>query len=139
MSLLEVKDVTKTFYKLVALNRMNFQLQKGEIMAIIGPNGSGKSTLFNCITHIYPPTEGVIVFGGEEITRTGPDRISRLGIGRTFQLIQVFPDMSVIEGMLLAIQEHQGNIFSRFFLILNENIKVKEGIKSKWIRKSYSK
>jgi branched-chain amino acid transport system ATP-binding protein len=115
MALLETKQLTKKFYELTALNQMDFQVQEGEIVAVIGPNGSGKSTLFNCITHVYAPTEGQVLFKRQDVSRMRLDKIMRCGIGRTFQLIQLFLEMTVLENMLLAVQEHQGNIFSRLF------------------------
>ena len=115
MPLLETKQLTKHFFKMMAVNRLDFQVEKGELVAIIGPNGSGKSTFFNCITHVHPPTDGRVFYKGEDITGLQADRISRIGIGRTFQLIQLFQDMTVLENMLLSAQEHRGNLLSRLF------------------------
>lgn len=115
MPLLETKKLVKNFYKLCALNNLNFQVEKGEIVGVIGPNGSGKTTFFNCINHIYPPSEGQVFYKGRNITGLPPDKISRIGIGRTFQLIQLFLEMTVLENMLLAVQEHRGNLLSRLF------------------------
>jgi len=115
MPLLETKQLTKHFFKMVAVNRLDFQVEKGELVAIIGPNGSGKSTFFNCITHVHPSTDGRVFYKGEDITGLQADRISRIGIGRTFQLIQLFQDMTVLENMLLSAQEHRGNLLSRLF------------------------
>lgn len=115
MPLLETRQLTKHFFKMMAVNRLDFQVEKGELVAIIGPNGSGKSTFFNCITHVHPPTDGRVFYKGEDITGLQADRISRIGIGRTFQLIQLFQDMTVLENMLLSVQEHRGNLLSRLF------------------------
>ena len=115
MPLLETNELSKQFYKLVAVNRLDFQVEKGEMVGLIGPNGSGKTTFFNCVTHIYAPTSGRVFFKGNNITGRRPDQISRIGIGRTFQLIQLFPEMTVLENMLMAVQEHQGNLISRLF------------------------
>jgi branched-chain amino acid transport system ATP-binding protein len=115
MPLLETRQLTKHFFKMMAVNRLDFQVEKGELVAIIGPNGSGKSTFFNCITHVHPPTDGRVFYKGEDITGLQADRISRIGIGRTFQLIQLFQDMTVLENMLLSAQEHRGNLLSRLF------------------------
>ena len=115
MPLLETKQLTKHFFKMVAVNRLDFQVEKGELVAIIGPNGSRKSTFFNCITHVHPSTDGRVFYKGEDITGLQADRISRIGIGRTFQLIQLFQDMTVLENMLLSAQEHRGNLLSRLF------------------------
>ena len=113
MPLLETRQLVKNFYKLCALNKLDFQVEKGEIVAVIGPNGSGKTTFFNCITHIYRPSAGHVVFKGHNITGITPDKIALRGIGRTFQLIQLFLEMTVMENMLLAAQEYKGNLFSR--------------------------
>ncbi len=115
MPLLETRQLTKHFFKMMAVNRLDFQVEKGELVAIIGPNGSGKSTFFNCITHVHPPTDGRVFYKGGDITGLQADRISRIGIGRTFQLIQLFQDMTVLENMLLSVQEHRGNLLSRLF------------------------
>jgi branched-chain amino acid transport system ATP-binding protein len=115
MPLLETKRLVKYFFKLCALNRLDFQVEKGEILAVIGPNGSGKTTFFNCVTHIYAPSEGEVLFKGKDITGSKPEKISRLGVGRTFQLIQLFMEMTVLQNMLVAVQEHRGNLLSRLF------------------------
>ena len=104
MSLLETKRLTKRFYKLTAVDRLDFRVEKGEIVAVLGPNGSGKSTLFNCITNVHAPTEGEVFYKGQEISGMRLDKISRLGIGRTFQLIQLFLELTVLENMLLSVQ-----------------------------------
>lgn len=117
MPLLETKRLTKRFYKLMAVDRLDFRVEKGEIVAVLGPNGSGKSTLFNCITNVHAPTEGEVFYKGQSISGMRLDKISRLGIGRTFQLIQLFLEMTVLENMLLSVQEHEGNLFSRLFQV----------------------
>ena len=115
MALLETKNLTKKFYELVALNGLNFKVEEGEIVAVIGPNGSGKSTLFNCITQVHSPSAGQIFLNNRDISGMRLDKIARNGIGRSFQLIQLFMEMSVLENMLLSIQEHEGTLFSRLF------------------------
>jgi len=115
MPLLETKKLVKYFYELCALNQLDFQVEKGEILGVIGPNGSGKTTFFNCITHMYTPSGGQVLFKGKNITGSKPEKISRLGIGRTFQLIQLFLEMTVLQNMLVAVQEHRGNLLSRLF------------------------
>lgn len=117
MPLLETKRLTKRFYKLTAVDRLDFRVEKGEVVAVLGPNGSGKSTLFNCITSVHAPTEGEVFYKGQDISHMRLDKIARLGIGRTFQLIQLFLEMTVLENMLLSMQEHEGNLFSRLLQV----------------------
>jgi branched-chain amino acid transport system ATP-binding protein len=88
-------------------------VEPGELLGIIGPNGSGKTTLFNCVTGVLRPSAGQVRFKGEDITGLTADRVSRRGIARTFQLIQIFPEMTVLENMLMAAQERKGTLFGR--------------------------
>ena len=97
---LEVKGVTKRFGGLLANDDVSFTVNDGEIVSIIGPNGAGKSTLFNCITGFYPPNAGSVRFRGREITRLSADRICKLGIARTFQIVQIISDMTVLENVM---------------------------------------
>lgn len=100
LPLLEVQGVTKRFGGLLANDDVSFTVNDGEIVSIIGPNGAGKSTLFNCITGFYPPNSGRIVYRGKDITRFGADRICKLGIARTFQIVQIISDMTVLENVM---------------------------------------
>jgi branched-chain amino acid transport system ATP-binding protein len=95
MNILELKDVHKDFKGLKVLNQINLSIEEGECHAIIGPNGAGKSTLFNVITGKYKPSQGRIFFKGEDITGLAPYKISRKGLARSFQIINVFPLMTV--------------------------------------------
>jgi branched-chain amino acid transport system ATP-binding protein len=113
MSLLEVQDLTKHFFRLSALNRVTLSVEPGELLGVIGPNGSGKTTLFNCVTGVLRPSGGKVRFKGEDITGLSADRIYRRGIARTFQLIQLLPEMTVLENMLLAAQEREGSLLGR--------------------------
>lgn len=97
MSILEGRNITKKFAGLVAVDRVDFQLEPGQILGLIGPNGAGKTTLVNVIAGIYPPTEGEVYFKGEKISGLKPYQIGRLGIGRTFQIVKPFPGMTVKE------------------------------------------
>ncbi len=98
--LLEVRGITKRFGGIQALAGPSFAVAPGSICGLIGPNGSGKSTLFDCITGIVPVDGGEVRFRGERITGLPPFRIARLGIGRTFQLTRLFPQLTVLENML---------------------------------------
>jgi len=102
MALLMVKGLTKVFGGLRALEDINLKVEEGSILSIIGPNGAGKTTLFNCITGIYPPDRGRIVFLGEDITGLRPNQIARKGIARTFQNIRLFSEMTAIENVMVG-------------------------------------
>jgi branched-chain amino acid transport system ATP-binding protein len=103
MPLLDTNAVVKRFGGLVAVNRMNFSIEKGEIVSIIGPNGAGKTTFFNTLTGIYRPEEGSIIFNGKALIGLRPDQIAANGIARTFQNIRLFGGMSVIENVLVGM------------------------------------
>jgi branched-chain amino acid transport system ATP-binding protein len=106
MSLLNATRVVKRFGGLTAVNRMDFNLEKGEIVSIIGPNGAGKTTFFNTMTGIYKPEEGEILFNGKSLLGLRPDQIAERGISRTFQNIRLFSNMSVIENILVGMHPH---------------------------------
>jgi len=112
-AVLEVREVAKSFGGIRAVDGVSFSVHEGEILGLIGPNGSGKSTLFNCILGQLAPSAGEVRVDGRPITAMRPSDLNRLGIGRTFQLLQVFPQLSVRENLLLAGQEHQGSMWSR--------------------------
>ena len=114
-AVLEVRDLAKSFGGVRAVRGVSFDVQEGEILGLIGPNGSGKSTLFNCILGQLEPTAGKVTVDGKDITGKRPSDLNRLGIGRTFQLLQVFPQLTVRENLILAGQEHKGTMFSRLF------------------------
>jgi len=101
--MLEGIKVTKKFGGLTAVNNLDFLIRKGEIVGLIGPNGAGKTTLFNLITGIYPPTSGKILFKRIDITKLKPHQICRLGIGRTFQIVKPFLNLSVLENVEIAV------------------------------------
>jgi branched-chain amino acid transport system ATP-binding protein len=102
MELLKVREITKYFGGLLALNRVSFEVQKGETLGIIGPNGAGKTTLFNIISGFYLPDEGNIYFNGKPIHGLRPDEICKMGLTRTFQIVQPFPDLSVLDNVLIG-------------------------------------
>lgn len=101
--MLKIVDITKTFGGIIALNGVSCDIYKGEIVGLIGPNGSGKTTLFNCISGIYHPNEGIIKFKGEDITRLQPYQICKKGIGRTFQLVRPFHELTVLQNILVGL------------------------------------
>ena len=98
--ILEISHVSKYFQGLVAINDLSMKVKKGQIYGIIGPNGAGKTTLFNCITGIYRPEIGQILWKGKEIKGVNPSKIAELGILRTFQTIRLFSEMSVAENIM---------------------------------------
>ncbi len=102
MGILEVNKITIKFGGLTAVSNFSLNLNDGEIVGLIGPNGAGKTTAFNAITGIYPPTSGNIVFRGNDITGLLPDKITKLGMARTFQNIRLFQNMSVFENVLVG-------------------------------------
>lgn len=101
-TLLATEQVSKTFGGLVAVNDVSFEIPEGSIVSIIGPNGAGKTTFFNMLTGLYKPSIGRIVFDGKDISRTRPDRITTLGIARTFQNIRLFATMSAVENVMVG-------------------------------------
>ena len=101
-ALIEVKGLTKRYGGLTANADIAFDVAEGEIVGIIGPNGAGKSTLFDLITGFQPPDAGRVLLRGHEITGLRPDRISRLGVGRTFQKLKPFPDLTVTENVMVG-------------------------------------
>jgi branched-chain amino acid transport system ATP-binding protein len=96
-TLLELDDVTRRFGGLNAVEGVSFSVAQGEILGLIGPNGAGKTTLINLITGVHPANRGSVRFDGQDITRRRPHQIARLGLARTFQIVQPFPKMSVLE------------------------------------------
>ena len=103
MPLLEARKLSKTFGGLVAVNAVEFSLAPGMIASLIGPNGAGKTTIFNMITGLYPPSQGGIFFQGYDITGWRPNRITARGIGRTFQTIRLFNNMTAEENVLAGM------------------------------------
>jgi branched-chain amino acid transport system ATP-binding protein len=101
-ALLEVRELSKHFGGLYALNELSFAVDEHEIVSIIGPNGAGKSTVFNVMTALYRPDGGDIVFRGESILDRAPSQIVRLGIARTFQNVKLFPNMTVLENAMVG-------------------------------------
>jgi branched-chain amino acid transport system ATP-binding protein len=112
-AVLAVRDLSKHFGGIVAVDGVSFEVNEGEILGIIGPNGSGKSTLFNCILGQLRPSAGDVHLDGRPVTGMRACDLNRLGVSRTFQLLQVFPQLTVRENLILAGQEHKGTMLSR--------------------------
>lgn len=112
-SALSVKNLSKSFGGLRAVDGVSFDVQRGEILGLIGPNGSGKSTLFNCILGQYAADTGDVLLNGEDVAGLRPSSLNRRGVGRTFQMLQVFPEMTVLDNIIVAGQEHHGSMISR--------------------------
>jgi branched-chain amino acid transport system ATP-binding protein len=106
MAILVSDKVTKRFGGLEAVSKVDLELKEHAIYSIIGPNGAGKTTFFNCVTGFYTPEEGKIVFKGRNITGLSPDRVTRLGISRTYQNIRLFKNMTAVENILVGMQPH---------------------------------
>ena len=100
--ILRLEGVTKRFGGLTANQDISFSVEKGDVIGLIGPNGAGKSTLFNCISCFYRASAGRILFRGEEITNDTPETACRKGIGRTFQIVRIFKEMSVLENIMIG-------------------------------------
>jgi len=109
--ILETRSLTKEFKGFVAVDNVNLRVQRGTIHALIGPNGAGKTTCFNLLTNIIAPTAGKILFNGTDITGEAPARIARRGIIRSFQISAVFPHLSVLENVRVALQRKLGTSF----------------------------
>lgn len=124
MALLEIENLTKQFFEYPAVDGVSLTVEKGELLGLIGPNGSGKSTLFNCISGVLKPTGGTVRFRGQDVTGLPADRLFAAGMSRTFQLIQVFPEMTLYENMLMAAQEREGSFLGR--LVYREGQAVKD-------------
>ncbi|MFY7960856.1 MAG: ABC transporter ATP-binding protein [Elsteraceae bacterium] len=114
-AVLRVTNLSKRFGGVTAVDGVSFHVEEGEILGIIGPNGSGKSTLFNCVLGQLPPSAGDVTVDGKSVNGMRPCDLNRLGVSRTFQLLQVFPQLSVRDNLILAGQEHRGSLFSRLF------------------------
>jgi len=103
---LEVTDLTLKFGGITALNKINLSVRNGELISIIGPNGAGKTSLLNCVTGYYKPQKGQIFFNGKDVTHLSTHHLTKMGIGRTYQNIELFPGMTVLSNMLLARHLH---------------------------------
>ena len=109
--ILETEDLTKEFAGFVAVNGVSLRVARGTIHALIGPNGAGKTTCFNLLTKFLRPTRGRIVYKGRDITATAPADVARLGLVRSFQISAVFPHLTVLENVRVALQRKRGASF----------------------------
>lgn len=105
-TILEVVDVHLSFAGIRAIDGVTLQVRNGELSAVIGPNGAGKTSIFNCISGIYRPQRGAVRFLGRDLTRLKPHRIADLGIARTFQNIELFPQLTVLDNLMLGRHQH---------------------------------
>jgi branched-chain amino acid transport system ATP-binding protein len=122
--LLAVRDVSVVFGGIVALNGVSFDMHRGQILGLIGPNGAGKTTLFNCLSRLYQPSAGDILMEGRSILTRPPHRIAEIGIGRTFQNVALFPNLSVLDNVRVGTHARtNGDIIS-------------DSLKLPWIRRS---
>ncbi|MEI8699642.1 MAG: ABC transporter ATP-binding protein [Mesorhizobium sp.] len=110
-AILEAVGLTKEFKGFVAVNNVDLTVERGSIHALIGPNGAGKTTLFNLLTKFLQPTRGAIRYRGRDITRMQPADIARLGLVRSFQISAVFPHMTALENVRIALQRRRGDSF----------------------------
>ena len=112
---LKVSNLKKAYGAIQAVGGVSFEVLPGEIFGVIGPNGSGKTTMFNSVLGQIKPDSGTIALNGNDVTHAGPLELNRLGVGRTFQTLQVFGKMTVRDNLLVAAQEHKGSMFGRMF------------------------
>ena len=112
-NILVAEDLRKEFGGLVAVNNVNFAVPRGKVISLIGPNGAGKTTFFNMLTGVYKPTSGKVIFLGEDVTGKPPHAITARGVGRTFQNIRLFADMTMLENVLVGMHSRlKANMFT---------------------------
>jgi branched-chain amino acid transport system ATP-binding protein len=114
-AILQVRDLSKSYGAIRAVDGVSFEVQPGEILGVIGPNGSGKTTLFNSILGQIKPSNGQVLLEGRDVTGWSALELSRVGVGRTFQTLQVFGQLSVRDNLIAAAQEFEGSFFGRLF------------------------
>src|SRR5947209_7702216 len=124
--LLAVRDVSVVFGGIVALNGVSFDLHQGQILGLIGPNGAGKTTLFNCLSRLYQPSAGDILLEGASILSRPPHRIAEIGIGRTFQNVALFPNLSVLDNVRLGTHSRTSSDI------------ISDSLRLAWVRRSES-
>ena len=131
MALLEVKQLTKHFGGLTAVGDVTLELNEGELVGLIGPNGAGKTTLFNLLTGVYEPSEGTVTLDGHLLNGKQPYKIAALGLGRTFQNIRLFKDLTVLDNVLIAFNNHHKQHVFASFLRLPAFYKNEKELKAK--------
>ena len=131
MALLEVKQLTKHFGGLTAVGDVTLELNEGELVGLIGPNGAGKTTLFNLLTGVYEPSEGTVTLDGHLLNGKQPYKIAALGLGRTFQNIRLFKDLTVLDNVLIAFSNHHKQHVFASFLRLPAFYKNEKELKAK--------
>jgi branched-chain amino acid transport system ATP-binding protein len=112
--ILETRDLSRHFGGLKAVEGVNLKVQAGDLHSVIGPNGAGKTTLFNLLSGSLPPTRGQVFLRGQEITGTPPHRLAHMGVGRSYQITNIFPTLTVLENVRLAAQSLGGDNFKLF-------------------------
>ncbi len=122
--LLAVRDVSVVFGGIIALNGVSFDMQAGHILGLIGPNGAGKTTLFNCLSRLYQPSSGDILLEGQSILKRQPHRIAEIGIGRTFQNVALFPNLSVMDNVRVGTHARTSSDI------------ISDSLKLAWVRRS---
>ncbi len=111
-SILSIRQVTMKFGGIIGLLKVSFDVEEGFIVGLIGPNGSGKTTLFNCLSGLYRPSEGEILFQGRPILRLAPYHIPKIGLGRTFQNLALFPTLTVLQNVMIGVHSRsRGGFF----------------------------
>lgn len=139
--ILEIHNLSKSFGALRAVDQVSFDIKKGELSSIIGPNGAGKTTLFNLITGRIPPDAGNVLFKGNNIAKQPLHEIARLGIGRTFQIVNTFPSLTIFENVqaaVITVQNKGRNIFVSAHALREVNQKVEQVLESvKLLDKAY--
>ena len=131
MALLEVKQLTKHVGGLTAVGDVTLELNEGELVGLIGPNGAGKTTLFNLLTGVYEPSEGTVTLDGHLLNGKQPYKIASLGLGRTFQNIRLFKDLTVLDNVLIAFSNHHKQHVFASFLRLPAFYKNEKELKAK--------
>ena len=128
--LLAVRDLTVRFGGIIALDSVSFDVDDGQIVGLIGPNGAGKTTLFNCLSRLYTPDRGEVLFEGRALLGLGPHRIAEHGIGRTFQNLALFPTLTVLQNVMIGVHSRTRSDFFSNALSLAWVAREEEGIRA---------